>query len=672
MGFTRRYATMPSTDVLLEIEGTVIIDGVTAGPQPGVGTGVACIIGEFTDVTYGVAIDASGVVTTSPRPVEILGSDLESLMGGFDETLGEFGGDCGNGWMEAKNKRFSRLLAVPVNNASSQGVRLYRELPTNKSATDPTPVVEVVGATVTAGTEFKSSTNRVRLAQRVTFLGTSEYTRGVDGAITNAGGVAAFQNFVAAGGNFSLLVRDDGKVGVQVGDILVLGVIGGAGALGANANTYRVRAVTNGTTLVVEKLDASTFDWTTGTAQPWRLYTAAVADTGAANHVGTQAGYRVPARPLDATIAINLTLTPTISADPATPTADNWAPLSGMKMRSAPTTGIVYTATIQAPNAVNDATLDALYDLAIDALLDDSEPANEVTLVWAARKSTTIRDLLKTFVLKRKREGRGCLAHWSPALDNLSQTTVLGDTGVGVGAARARELIYNWPGVKTFVREAVGKSIKLATGELATDGVLDVTTDGFAVSVESVLQPERSPGEVTDTTQTALVGVMGYQSGITSLSRDFYKRARARGMMAIRIYRGASGQPVRAFQTQATTSLLAGEQKINVRRFSFYVQDSLVVIMDPFCKLPLDPETEDAAVSATDDFLGQLLADRRMKAYQIDAVGGNTASQRALGIFVIKHAVEMTPLGDVLVIDSRVGYNVLSVQGTTIEVPEAA
>lgn len=662
MSFMSRYPTMPSNDVLAQIEGVVIIDGTVAGTPRGASTGVVACVGEFTDVTYGVSIDANGVVTTSPQAVEIEGGDFEDLVGGWDETIGEFGGDGGSGFVECKNKTFARLLCVPVNIASSQGVRLYRELPTCRSSTDPTPVVEVSAASIRAGTEFRNGNNRVRTAKTINFLGSTEYTYGIDGAVTAAGLAAAFQTFNSAGGAFTTFIRPDGKTGVKVGDILVMGVVGGAGALGANAYTMRVRSITGATAIVVEKMDGSTFDWTTGTALPWRLYNGLVADTGLETHVGTQGGYKIPARPLDATIAINLTCTPTVQADPVAPTADNWAPLTGLRLRSAPVTGLVYTAAVQAVNAVNDTALDALYATAIAALLEDNDPVNQVTTIWAARKSQSIRDRLSATVRQRYGNGRGMQAHYSPPLDVTSKTIALSNAYPGVGALRSREMAYNWPGVKTFIKEAVGFSVKLADGTYATNGQIDTTSDGWAVSVASCLPPEKNPGEESDAVQTVLAPWLSLQTGVgPGLDRGFYVRAKALGLMAPRIGRSNGGRVLNYFESGVTTSIdqAKGETEYRERRFSFYVQDTMSAIVMPFSKQELTKKLQGDVVSAVAEWLQLLKDDGRVVDFTIDAISGNNTKLKQLGIYVIKVVVEMNADLRVAVLDTRVGVGAL-------------
>src|ERR1043165_5891851 len=122
MGFIRRFNAFPSKDVLAEMEGVVTIDETPTGDISGISQGVACLIGEFADVTFGVSIDASGVITTKPQPTEIFsGKDATDKVGGWDETIGEFGGDGGSGFLELKNRSFSRLVVVPINIARTIG-----------------------------------------------------------------------------------------------------------------------------------------------------------------------------------------------------------------------------------------------------------------------------------------------------------------------------------------------------------------------------------------------------------------------------------------------------------------------------------------------------------------------------------------------------------------------
>lgn len=661
MGFTRRFSQFPGIDVLSEIEGVVTVDQAPSGQIGGVSSGVACLVGEFSDCTLAVAVDSSGVVTTRPQPTEVFGpQDQADKLGGWDETIGEFGGDHGNGFVELKNKTFARLVVVPVNLTSSRGARLWRKLPTNVSATSPTPVVPVSGATVPAGREFKSGNNRVRTAKRVQFSSTPEFLIGTDGAVTAAGSAAATQSFTSAGGGFTTVTRPDGTKGVKAGDIFVLGVIGGAGGLGTNADTYRVNAVTSDTVLSIEKQSGATFDWVTATALPWRIHVSETADTGGAATITAAGSYSVPMRPLDASIAAATTVSPTVA--PPALTALSADPLSGLALKTDPTTGLVFTANVQTPNIGSTAELDALYALAIDALIDDDIPEREVTHVWAARSSSAIDTKGSAHVAAQKQTGVGRLWLFAPPLDTTSLSTVLGDTAPGSGAHRARENVINWPGVQTFVPEAVGTNVKGADGLLYKDGKLDTPSTSWDAAILSQLAPERNPGQARDPVKTIMSPAFAIQRGVSGLGIGQYTQLKAKGVMAPRLDRD-SGM---IFQSGVTRSLIAGEREIYTRRFSFFVEDNVASFLSPFTKELLTEALKDDIVGAIHDFFDGLLSPNntsaaRIRGFSVDPVGGNTEQLGNAGIFVVQYSVEMLLIANTIVQQASIGYGVLDI-----------
>lgn len=663
-GFTRRYASNPGQSVLGQIEGVVIIDGEPVLSVTGLGTGTVALVGEFADMTYAVAVDASGNVTTKYQPVEIFGGpDLTDKVGGLDITLGDFGLSQGNGWMELANKRFTRLVLVPINLASSKGVRLWRHLPTNRSATDPSPAQPIQGGVVSAGREFRSSTNRVHVAATVRFTADAAFHTGTDGATTNAA-AAASNNFTGTG--FDTVVRADGTVGVQAGDILVVGVVGGAGALGANAGTYRVVSRTSGTVIVVERMDGTNFAWTTGTLQPYRVHIPDTADSGGGFALSANGAYDIPARPLDATISTSVNLVPLLV--PAAIAADSSDPLSGLAMRTQSVTGLVYTAALQAPNVASSATVDAEYQAAIDSLLSDGLPAREVNIVWAARKSATIRSKLKTHALQQKANGIGRVCLISPEINVVAAATFFGDASPGVGAQRAEEVIYCAPGVQTSIPAAVGQAIEGADGLVYTDGIIDQTSDGWAASILSNLAPHRNIGQAADPVKTVMAPVLGMQRGIVPAVFDigWYTQAKAKGICAPRMDRAAGA----IFQSDVTTSITSGQRLIRRRRMSFMIQDDLAALLLPFAKEVLTTKFQNDVIGAHAIYFETLLSRNNPAAaqildYRLDVKSGNTPTSLAAGIFVVIHRVEMLPTADVIVLQSSVGYNVLTIAELT-------
>jgi len=660
-GFIRRFAFFPGTEVITAIEGVIIVDLPPPGAINGVSTGTVAIVGEFTDASYGVDVATTGIITGNPRPVEVYsGADLLEKGGGFDEFLGKFGAEGGNGFASLRNKTFSRIILVPIDNVTplaggTAGVRVWRDLPTNQSATIAQPIVPVPGAVVLAGREFKSSSNRVRLAKRFVFGDSPAFVSGTDGSVTTAG-AAATQTFTSAGGAFVVN-------GVQVGDILVVGVIGTS--LGTNADTYRITALT-ATTLTVESMDGTNFAFTTEASLPYRVHVASTADSSgsvAALHLALSGagGYQVPARPLDATIAAATLITPTVV--PAAGTANSYDPLSGLGAKTHPTQALTYDANVHAPNAANNSTLDTRYLAAIDACLDDALPARDINMIFSSRKSSNIRAKLNAHTGSASSRGLTRTTQLAPSLSTVALATVIGDADPGVGANRSDRVDYSWPGAMTFVPEAVGFTLATADGKTTADGMLDDAGDGWLSSVLSNLAPERNPGEATATTRNVLVPVLGFQRGIPKLGMAEYTQLRQKGVAALRMDRTVG--PI--FQSGITTSLISGEKNIARRRMADFIQDSIAQRLVQFVKQPLTNQLKDGCVAEVNAFLNDLLspnnpAAQRIDAYQVDDKSGNTPTLTARGIFVIIVRVRLTPTADFIVLQSEIGEGVTITQ----------
>lgn len=125
VGFTQRFTYDPGNGVITRIEGVTIIDREPPESIIGVGTGTACIVGEFENGPFGVATEVTSY------------TGLKSQFGAFGYTYaGQVGQNpCarqrfadsaatpeywnGNGAVQLSNKAFSRLLIMRVN--TSQG-----------------------------------------------------------------------------------------------------------------------------------------------------------------------------------------------------------------------------------------------------------------------------------------------------------------------------------------------------------------------------------------------------------------------------------------------------------------------------------------------------------------------------------------------------------------------
>ena len=659
-GFIQRFGSLPSTQQIQAIEGVVIVDGVGPAQIQGTGTGVVGVVGEFADMSQAVLVEG-GNVSSKPQPVAVTSDAmLVSYVGGFDTTLGEWGGAGGNGLADIRGKRFAGLVVAPVNLASSKAVRLVRDLPTNASATDPSPVIPMQGATVFAGTLFQdgAAAKQTKTAGKVVFAGTGAYLSAIDG-VSVAGGSSGGQLFQSASAAFV-------TNGVAVGDAIVIGVLG----TDADAGTYRVRAISSETQLVVGKLDGTDFAWTGETALPFRIHAAACADSGAGLFT-TLAQFTVPARPIMESVAESVVLDPAVPASAGS--ATSWEPLSGLKLCTQPGSGngLVYTAAVQAPNAANSSALLAKYVEVIEALEADADPASAVNIVMASRSARLIAKELRLLVESRSAAGLGMVAVVAPGLGcqtlaaaTSASTGATTDSVFGVAAldaaGRSDRVIYTWTGIRQYNPDAVDISIETATGSMTTDGVLDLSACGHLCSVLSQIPPERNPGELTALTTSALATILGQQRGAPVLTRADYEIMKAAGICGIRIDR-ATG-PV--FQSGVTTSLVSGRTRISRRRMADFIQDSLARQYNLYVKQLLTDDVKTALISETDAFLASLKSEavprqQRISDYSVDATSGNTPEQEAAGIYVLAVAVRLLSEADNIVLLSNIGESVV-------------
>lgn len=654
-GFIRRFTSYPGTEQLTAIEGVNILDMPPPGSVQGVGVGTACIVGEFVDMRYAGIEDGTGGWTVKTQPVEVFsGKDMLDKVGGFDATLGDFGGAGGNGFVSQRNKKWSRLILAPISLASPKCARVFRKLPTNTSATNPAPVVPISAGSVDAGREFKTSLGvKVRLATRVTFASTDAYLTGIGASVTEGLYGPAETGAVGFSGGQKFLT---GTSPVAVGDILVLGVIGAAGAQGTNADTYRVTEVSGEDTLVVEKMDGGNFNWATGVSLAWRLHAWDCADS-ADGASGTAAAYTLPARPMTATITEGLVLEP-VSAE-AAPTATACVPLAGLRfMVQSGGDGLVFAAQ-QGNNAVNSSALDTLYSNALASLITEELPAREINLVVCSRKSSTIRSSMKAHVLAASASQLGHECFVAPQLTSQSLSPLLGDADPGVGANRDERVIFCWPGAQTFIPEASGIKIKTATGTYTTDGILDTHWDEWVASLCSVIPPERNPGEFSGFTSEVLAGILGVQRGVSGLGMNEYIAMRRAGIAGLRMDKKVGA----ILQSGITTSLESGRKNINRRRMADFIEDSLAARFVIFSKRLLSEELKGIVTGETFDFLQELLspnnpAAQRISGFIIDRKSGNTPELEAKGIWFLIVKVRTLASMDALVLQCEIGEGV--------------
>ena len=670
-GFTRRFTYYPSIEEIAQIEGPVIVDLPTPGPITGASYGVAAVVGETTDMRTCCSVNSLGVVISSMKPSEVYGSsDVIDKIGAIDYLIGDHGDEQGNLGIEIRNKRFSRLIVQAVDilqpsTGSQYGIRVWRQLPTNRSATDPTPISAITGTQIPAGTEFRDGSNRVKLAQPVAFSSATPRCSGVDGTTTvgseGSGGSSTLP------GALREITRGSGSWitdGVKVGDIFVVGSLASSastqnGACAA-AGCLRVVSVDSATVVTVQRLDGSNFTenttWRAGSALAYRVYPAAVADSGGQRVLSNVAGYTVLARPCTATVSAATALTP--SPAPTAPSSTYWGPTAGLMGVTHPSGALTYEAALHAAGLASGAVLRARYLDALNALLNDVTPINEIRVVTCARKDPTIQSYLRDHGLQASARGLTRSVIVSPPLSVLSKSTVLSETAPGVGgnggALRDERVWYSWPGVQTTIPELIGVPVALADGTTSETGNIDTTADTWVAALLTKLRPELNPGQADSPVPEVFAPITGYQSGCPTLDMSDYILFKQYGVIAFRNDR-VSGW---ILQSNVTTSLENGKRTINRRRMADWIQDTLAALVGPMAKKLARESVTDSILAVHDDFFSQLKSEgapeqARIKDYRLD--DSNQGSNLRNNIWVVRHKVDMISTLDNIVTESTVG-----------------
>jgi len=659
MSFVRRFQNWPGTANLALIEGVAIIDLPPPGAITGVNSGIAAMIGEFTDCSSILSVDNTGTVSARYQAIAVQGSQmLFSLFGGFDSTLGNFGSQCGNGFVELRNKVFAggQIVLVPINIASNKACRFWRELPPNRAAATPSPFPPMQPAVVNAGRTFTTSTPyQLNTCKTISFAGTAAYSYGINGD-TVTGTSGGSQHFTRNAGSF---ITDN----VNVGDILVFGTVVTpiAGVAADAGGTYRILARNSATNLTIERLDAHAFSFagTTSHDLPWRIHHAICADTGN-TAISDIAGYSIPVRPLTHEIAFDEPLAPTTAIG-------SGSTLYGLTGITHPTEAIAYDATIQAANVATSGSdnLMAEYQKAFDCLLAEEVPANLPSLLWSARKYSEISAMGQAHVVQSSSQGHGRMWFASPPLDavaTVSDVITSATDGVAVYPSRDERRVYSWPGVQTLVPEALAAALVGSDGNTYSNGLIDTGFDGWEVAVASNLNPERSIGEEIAPATDVLAPVLGFQRGAPKLTMDDYISLKQLGVSAP-FQDKVIGMVV---QSAVTTSLTVGQTQINRRRMADYIEDSLSVLMKPFVKRLLTESLKDVILSTVAAFLIGLKKpsnpdDQRIQDYAIDNTSLNTPALAAAGIYALSVRVETLATADVIVLQCSVGKGVLTI-----------
>jgi hypothetical protein len=303
---------------------------------------------------------------------------------------------------------------------------------------------------------------------------------------------------------------------------------------------------------------------------------------------------------------------------------------------TAPIVGAYFAVENPAPilAAMTEGQIDAAYTTAIEATNSVDTVASQTNLIWSARQSNQVRNALRQNV--NDASANGCFGRTAQIRPPLGTTRVQakGPTAPGVNAYRDQRVDYCFPGVQTFVSAIAARGLAGGPGFTA-DGVINVGSDGFLVSICSQLPPEENPGQQT----TYALGALGIESNnpdVQNMGINDYIAFRANGIAAPRMSDGAI-----IFQSGITSvnpAIFPQFRNIARRRMADYIQDSLALLLKSFGKKLNTPSRRAGVVSAVRTFMVQLLspgnaAAQRIDGFKLDPVTGNTPETLALGLF---------------------------------------
>lgn len=310
--------------------------------------------------------------------------------------------------------------------------------------------------------------------------------------------------------------------------------------------------------------------------------------------------------------------------------------------------------------ALSEAAVDARYQTAFDATLNPSTVAKEVNLSFSARQSNAVRVAGRSNAITAAETGlRGRRFAMRPP---LGATRALARSAVqqpGNGTYRSERVVYCYPGVATRVPQIAERGLAGGAGFTA-DGIIDVGSDAWLISIASQLPPEENPGQET----AFALNVLSLEKGnadVQGLTINDYIAFKAAGICAPRIDEG-----VCIFQSGVNNVdplVKPGVAPINQGRFSDFIGDTISIFANKYSKKSMTPARRAEVFAAVDSFLAGLKSQAfpdsaRIEDYSLDAKTGNTPTSLAAGVFRILVKVRMNPDFNVIVFDMTVGATV--------------
>jgi len=301
--------------------------------------------------------------------------------------------------------------------------------------------------------------------------------------------------------------------------------------------------------------------------------------------------------------------------------------------------------------ALTEPQLDNRYLDALNASLNESGAARTANYLLVARRSDSTVQNGRSNVIAAT--ANGLQARKFVTGDLLG--TLVAQSLVNVALWRSDRVFYTTKGWKVRIPQIAERGVAGGVGFTA-DGVIVVRPDGPLTTICAMLPPEENPGQasglINDFFEVASDGEV--------LTIDTYKAWKAAGICAPKVDADTGPE----YMSGVTSSLESGRTTIARRKMADFLQDTLVVIGKPFCKLLSSQSRRDNLRGRVDSFLGGLESPQNPEAARIGAFrtddsanAGNTEAVLAQGVYFLSVTAATLASLDVIAFRTEFGPN---------------
>jgi len=301
--------------------------------------------------------------------------------------------------------------------------------------------------------------------------------------------------------------------------------------------------------------------------------------------------------------------------------------------------------------------IESQYAPAIAKTLPSAPPSSDITVIWAARRTSVIRVALVNNARDSADGGRGrmaCVAA-DPAT-GTSSAAAISAKSAAIALAGSDNYAQPSPADQAIICFPHSKILVPEFGNIK----VTIASDGWMAVTLANLPEEYNPGVANQFIQQIVELEDCFV--VNPLSKTDHINLIA-GAVAALYHDNQVGWQFMQGVTAASPTAFPTRVPIKRRRMAFFIQDSLNQLAAPYLKQPATTDRRDAFLAEMTTFLEGLKApgspaQQRIVDYKIDPQGGNTAPQQALGIFVWKVFVQLLASMDYIVLDTAIGETV--------------